>query len=92
MNSQPPNTFLTRYRYMLPITLAAIFILGLGVRLYDLTDPPLDFHATRQLRSLVMARGLYHKWFDDPTIPDWQQETAIEQWDSHQIIEPPPSQ
>ncbi len=30
-------------------TLAVIFILGFGIRLYDLTDPPLDFHATRQL-------------------------------------------
>jgi len=33
------------------ITLAVIFILGIGIRLYDLTDLPLDFHATRQLFS-----------------------------------------
>jgi hypothetical protein len=88
-DSQTPNSFFNRYRFMLPITLAVLFILGLGIRLYDLTDPPLDFHATRQLRSLLMARGLYHNWFEDSTIPDWQQEIAVEQWESHQIIEPP---
>jgi hypothetical protein len=89
INQPTPVSFFTRYRYVLPVTLALIFLLGLGVRLYDLTDPPLDFHATRQLRSLLMARGLYHKWFNDPTIPDWQRGIAIEQWESHQIIEPP---
>jgi hypothetical protein len=88
-NQPTPVSFFTRYRYVLPVTLALIFLLGLGVRLYDLTDPPLDFHATRQLRSLLMARGLYHKWFNDPAIPDWQRGIAIEQWESHQIIEPP---
>jgi hypothetical protein len=83
------TSFFTSCRFLLPITLAVIFILGLGIRLYDLTDPPLDFHATRQLRSLLMARGLYHKWFEDPNIPDWQRQIAIEQWEGHQIIEPP---
>lgn len=88
-NHQSPNTFFTRYRYLLPITLAVIFILGLGIRLYDLTDPPLDFHATRQLRSLLMARGLYYKWVDDPAVDEWQRQVAIDQWEGHQIIEPP---
>lgn len=82
-------TFFTQYRWMLPITLAVIFLLGLGIRLYDLTDPPLDFHATRQLRSLLMARGLYNKWTDDPAIEEWQRQVAIDQWEGHQIIEPP---
>ena len=37
-----------------------IFILGLGIRLLDLTDPPLDFHAWRQFRSATIARGMYY--------------------------------
>jgi len=36
-----------------------MFLLGLGIRLYDLSDPPLDFHPTRQLRNAIVARGIY---------------------------------
>lgn len=32
---------------------------GLGIRLYDLTDPPMDFHPTRQLRGAIIARSIY---------------------------------
>ena len=43
-------------------TLALLFIFGaaLAIRLYDLTDLPLDFHPTRQLVSFIKARGLYY--------------------------------
>ncbi len=39
-----------------------IIILALGglLRLLDLTDPPLDFHPTRQLRNAIIARGIYY--------------------------------
>lgn len=41
--------------------LFAIFlvVLGVGVRLVDLTDPPVDFHPTRQFRGAVIARSIY---------------------------------
>lgn len=39
-----------------------VFGLGLGIRLYDLTDPPLDFHPARQYHSAVIARGIYTHW------------------------------
>ena len=44
-------------------TCALILIFGaaLGIRLYDLTDLPLDFHPTRQLVSFIKARGYYYK-------------------------------
>ncbi len=35
---------------------------GIGLRLYDLTDPPLDFYPTRQYRSLILARAFYLTW------------------------------
>ncbi len=38
-----------------------LLLLGLGLRLYDLTDQPIDFHATRQLRGAMIARGMYYK-------------------------------
>jgi 4-amino-4-deoxy-L-arabinose transferase-like glycosyltransferase len=39
----------------------ALLVLGAGLRLYDLTDQPIDFHATRQLRGAIVARGLYYQ-------------------------------
>ncbi len=44
------------------IRIAALFILfstALAIRLYDLTDLPLDIHPTRQLLSAIKARALY---------------------------------
>lgn len=44
-------------------TLALVIIFGaaLAIRLYDLTDLPLDFHPTRQLVSFIKTRGLYYQ-------------------------------
>lgn len=43
------------------LVLMVIFALGIGIRLYDLTDPPLDFYASRQLRSAIIARSIYYQ-------------------------------
>ena len=40
---------------------AALFALGALLRLMDSTDPPLDFHATRQLRNAIIARSIYYE-------------------------------
>ena len=44
-----------------------ILLLALGglLRLLDLTDPPLDFHPTRQLRNSIIARGIYYDLLPD---------------------------
>ena len=59
-------------------TLALVLIFGaaLAIRLYDLTDLPLDFHPTRQLLSAIKARGLYYETQPDG-ISTWELETAI---------------
>ncbi|HSB02001.1 MAG TPA: glycosyltransferase family 39 protein [Anaerolineales bacterium] len=59
-------------------TLALVLIFGaaLAIRLYDLTDLPLDFHPTRQLVSIIKARGLYYQT-QPAGIPAWQLKTAI---------------
>ena len=68
--------------------LAALLLgLGLAVRLFDLADPPLDFHPTRQLHSLIMARGMYYE--TAPGIPAWQRERAVQMWRAEGVIEPP---
>lgn len=56
--------------------LVLIFGAALAIRLYDLTDLPLDFHPTRQLLSAIKARGLYYETQPDG-IPTWKLERAI---------------
>ena len=84
---QEQETFFGRSRVFLAIVLLSLFIFGAGIRLYDLTDPPLDFHPTRQLRSAIIARGLYYR--NLASAPEWQQQRAEEQLAAHGLIEPP---
>jgi 4-amino-4-deoxy-L-arabinose transferase-like glycosyltransferase len=71
--------------YLLLIFVA--FLAALAIRLYDLNDLPLDFHATRQLFSMLKARGMYYAM--SPELPEWQREIAIQQWKESPVIEPP---
>ena len=66
--------------------LALIFLLGLGIRLYDLKDPPLDFHPVRQLRSALIARSVYFNLNPaaDPALRQVATDTS-----SLEIYEPP---
>ncbi len=43
------------------ITVVLIFILGTGIHLLDLTDPPLDYFPQRQLRAAIIARAMYYQ-------------------------------
>ncbi len=63
-----------------------ILVAGLAIRLYDLGDAPLDFHATRQLHSALIARGMYYSTLDD--VSQWQQQRAIHQQQAEGLIEP----
>lgn len=69
------------------LALFLMFSLALGIRLYDLTDLPFDFHPTRQWRAVIIARGMYYAMRTD--VPAWQREAALTQWQSEGIIEPP---
>jgi hypothetical protein len=69
------------------ICLAVLLLAGLGLRLINLTNPPLDIHPTRQLHSALMARGLYYQHVTDA--PQWQIDTAIQQGKREPVIEPP---
>jgi len=63
-----------------------LFVLGLGIRMVDLTDVPLDFHPTRQFLSATKARGMYYQWAGD--VPEWQREIAIQRWKDADVFEP----
>ena len=63
-----------------------VFGLGFAVRMVGLTQPPLDFHATRQLHSAEIARGMYYQ--DLPSAPAWQRDFAVTGQLRRGVIEP----
>lgn len=73
-------------RLLCIIALVVLFGLGFGIRLYDLTDLPLDFHPTRQLLSALKARGMFYQ--TAPGIPDWQRQMSLRQMQIRASIEP----
>ncbi len=85
-SSLKTNSFFGRTRLSLWLSVAVIFVLGLGIRLYDLTDPPLDFHSTRQLWSAIIARGMFYQHFDGAE--EWQRDAAVAAWKDQPAIEP----
>ena len=68
------------------VVLLLIFSFGIAIRLYDLTDLPLDFHSTRQLLSLLKARGMYYETRTD--VAPEERAFAIQQWELRASVEP----
>jgi len=68
--------------------LLVIFILGFAIRLYDLTDLPLEFHSTRQMLSALKARGMYYQTLSASEVPAEQRSFAIQQWKIRASVEP----
>jgi len=68
------------------IFMAICFLAALGIRVYDLKDLPLDFHPTRQLQSMIKARGMYDQGLVN--LPDWQRRFAVLQWKAMPTEEP----
>jgi len=60
-SSPPALSFFGQSRILLILAVLLVFGLGIGVRLINLTNPPLDFHAWRQLHSASIARGYYYR-------------------------------
>ena len=85
MNSPMRERLLVKHKWLI-IVLAMLFGLSLTVRLYDLTDLPLDFHPTRQLFSALKARGMYYETLTDA--PAEQRQFAIQQGKLRATIEP----
>ena len=65
-----------------------IFVLGFAVRIYDLTDPPLDFHASRQLRSAIIARSFFYE-SETSKIPESETVEKAVELASLEVYEPP---
>jgi len=71
---------------VMAIVIVALIVVGLGIRLLDLTDPPLDFHTWRQLRSAIIARGEYYA-LDTNADPNLRQK-AIQLGEGQGQLEP----
>jgi 4-amino-4-deoxy-L-arabinose transferase-like glycosyltransferase len=56
-------------------SLILVLLAGFGLRMINLTNPPLDFAPTRQLFSALKARGLYYQYVTD--VPDEKRQQAI---------------
>jgi hypothetical protein len=72
--------------WLLNLIVIALFVMGFGIRMVDLTDMPLDFHPARQFLSATKARGMYYQFARD--VPEWQREIAIQQWKDADVFEP----
>ena len=79
--------FFKDHQYWVWLMLALVFFFGLVGRFYDFDDPPLDFHPTRQLHSMLIARGMFYENYEEA--PDWKREMAVGQWLAEGQIEPP---
>ncbi len=79
-----PSLFTSRTGWI--ATLILILTLGIAIRIYDANDLPLDFHSTRQMLSVIKARGMYYDTRADVT-PE-QRTFAIQQWKLRASIEP----
>jgi len=69
------------------LLLVVLFVLALGIRLYEIDGAPLDFHAARQYRSFIIARQLFYDTL--PVLPDWQRQVAAVSAEKQGMLEPP---
>jgi hypothetical protein len=79
-------TFFGRSRLVFYGALFGLLALAAGLRLLNLTNPPLDFHAWRQLRAATIARGMYYEMLPSAD-PDTRRE-AIRLSKSFEVLEP----
>ena len=69
------------------IALTLLMVAALAVRIEGISDPPLDFHATRQYRSAMIARAYYYAITDG--VPEWRREIATVNMRRQRVLEPP---
>lgn len=74
----------TRLRW---VVIVSLLVGAIGVRLYRLNDIPMDFHATRQFRSALIARSYYYQHLD--TVSARKKRVAQEAGARQGILEPP---
>lgn len=85
-NADQPLVARVRTRWA-EIVLLALVLSGFALRMIDLTDPPLDFHPTRQFRGAVVARSIYYQLA--PSVDPYIQQQAVSMRNAVSELEPP---
>jgi hypothetical protein len=75
---------MNNFRYLI---IALLFLTSFGIRIYQIHNPPLDFHPTRQYRSAIIARSFYYKQIEN--IPEEKKQIAIINAQREGFLEPP---
>jgi hypothetical protein len=83
---RPSTLYLSLAKLAFPFLVALTFALGLFLRLADLSNPPLDFHPTRQMFGAIRARAIYQQ--TAPNVPDWQRDLSIRFLNREAQLEP----
>jgi hypothetical protein len=77
----------TSNQKLVPLGIVVLLLaLGAGLRIFDLTDQPIDFHPTRQLRGAIIARGMYYQM--QPGADPQTRQDALAFWASTGQYEP----
>lgn len=67
--------------------LGLLFLASFAIRIYAITEPPLEFHPIRQYRYVLVARAYY---FDSlSSLPEWKRQVASINQQDLRILEPP---
>jgi len=69
------------------LILCLLFVAAFGLRLYLIDQPPVDFAATRQYHSAILARGYYFEALE--SAPQWKRDIASLNEQRETIVEPP---
>lgn len=72
------------------LLLALLFGVALGIRVYGITGPPLEFHPTKQYRSAITARAYYYEQAESVT--ERQREVARDNLQRIGVIVPTPQE
>ncbi|MEJ5225677.1 MAG: hypothetical protein WHV44_14560, partial [Anaerolineales bacterium] len=78
MNHPVTDSLFFKKEIFVRLVVLAALAAGLVIRLFDLSDPPLDFHPTRQFFSALKARGMYYAVL--PNTPQWMRDLSYKQW------------
>jgi hypothetical protein len=76
--SAEPQSFLGRKKIWCMAVIVFLFAAALGIRVYDLNNPPFDFHPTRQFFTAIVARGEYYQ--NLTTASQWMRDRAVSHW------------
>jgi hypothetical protein len=80
--------FFSRRPMLLSFTLTILFIASFCIRVYRITDPPLDFYPVRQYFNALRVRSYYYAHVDS-SAPQWMREVAEAQSPILDVMEPP---